>query len=54
MAPFYAHTFGDDESNWEHLDVHLHEVAELTAKFASTFAAAEWGRLAGSSGILVG
>lgn len=47
MAPFYAHTFGDDESNWEHLDVHLQEVAELTAKFASTFAAEEWGRLAG-------
>ena len=35
------------ESEWEPLEVHLREVAELAAEFASTFGAGEWGRLAG-------
>jgi CRISPR-associated endonuclease/helicase Cas3 len=44
----YAHSLqGRPESEWEPLDKHLREVAELAAGFASVFGAAEWGRLAG-------
>jgi CRISPR-associated endonuclease/helicase Cas3 len=32
---------------WEPLEVHLQEVADLAAKFADKFGAADWGRLAG-------
>lgn len=35
------------ESEWEHLAVHLREVAELAAEFASAFGARDWGYLAG-------
>ncbi len=51
--PAYAHTKTDaagkslPESEWEPLEDHLREVADLAAQFASAFGASEWGRLAG-------
>ena len=44
---FYAHTFGDDERDWEPLEDHLQAVAARAAEFAGKFGAADWGRLAG-------
>ena len=47
---FYAHTHPEhpgDCSKWERLEVHLKEVADLSADFAAAFGAEEWGRLAG-------
>lgn len=45
--PHYGHTLGDDERNWEPLEMHLEAVAGLAEKFADAFHAGEWGRLAG-------
>lgn len=44
----YAHTLdGHPPEDWEPLEVHLREVAELAAEFASAFGARDWGYLAG-------
>ena len=46
---YFAHTLpGTTEANWEPLRRHLDEVSELTAQFAGTFGAHDWGRIAGS------
>lgn len=50
---FYAHSKARPDgtpapqSEWEPLEQHLEEVAELAGTFASVFGAGEWGRLAG-------
>ena len=50
---FYAHTRQNPDGTarpvdeWEPLDVHLRNVADQAAAFASAFDAADWGRLAG-------
>ncbi len=45
---FFAHSVEDaDQSQWEPLEVHLREVAELSEKFAASFNAADFGYLAG-------
>jgi len=45
---FYAHTKENEPpENWQLLEEHLANVAELTAKFAKKFNAEEWGRIAG-------
>jgi len=50
----YAHTAtrsdgspDPDQSHWQLLDDHLNHVADAAAKFASSFHAADWARLAG-------
>ncbi len=46
--PAYAHTLeGRPPEDWEPLERHLQEVAEMAGDFASAFGAREWGRLAG-------
>lgn len=49
MPPtFFAHSLqGRPESDWEDLETHLRQVADLAAGFASPFGASEWARLAG-------
>lgn len=45
---FYAHSLeGRPEDEWEPLEVHLEQVADLAREFASKFGAGEWGYLAG-------
>lgn len=45
---FYAHTVaGQPPEKWQFLEVHLREVAELAAEFASAYDAAEWAYCAG-------
>lgn len=45
---YYAHsTDNPDKSDWQGLEEHLQNVAELGAKFAALFGAEEWGRMAG-------
>jgi len=45
---FYAHsTESVDTSDWQPLDDHLNNVAELSEKFTSAFGADEWGRCGG-------
>lgn len=45
---YYAHSLeGRPPEEWEILEVHLREVAELASKFAAPFGAGDWGRLAG-------
>jgi CRISPR-associated endonuclease/helicase Cas3 len=45
---FYAHSLPNrPEADWEDLELHLQQVADRAAAFASAFGAAEWGRLAG-------
>lgn len=44
----YAHSLaGRPQSEWEPLSRHLEKGAELAARFADEFGAADWGRLAG-------
>lgn len=46
---WYAHTLeGRPEADWEPLQKHLREVADLAAEFAAAFGAENWGRLAGA------
>lgn len=46
--PDYAHSLtGRAIADWEPLDVHLREVAELAARHAAKFGAREWGLAAG-------
>lgn len=45
--PFFAHTTALGPETWEPLERHLDDVAVLAERFASAFAAADWGRLAG-------
>ncbi|HHN73165.1 MAG TPA: CRISPR-associated endonuclease Cas3'', partial [Thermopetrobacter sp.] len=45
---FYAHTLpGRPPEEWQPLEEHLHNVAELAAQFAEPFGAREWARIAG-------
>lgn len=52
--PYYAHTDPEmpgkrpeDGANWQLLEDHLQETAELARKFASQFGAGDWGYVAG-------
>lgn len=46
---FFAHADNSqDKSCWQKLDIHLNNVANLSALFASSFNSADWGRAAGS------
>jgi CRISPR-associated endonuclease/helicase Cas3 len=48
MRRHFAHSLpGRPSQDWEPLEDHLHAVADLAAKFADRFGAAEWGRVAG-------
>jgi len=45
---FYAHSLeGRPESQWQRLDEHLQNVAELAAGFAKAFGAEKWAYAAG-------
>lgn len=45
---YYAHTVeSKGPEDWQHLEEHLCNVSELTAKFAGAFNASEWGRIIG-------
>ncbi|MGB6045028.1 MAG: CRISPR-associated endonuclease Cas3'', partial [Pirellulales bacterium] len=47
-TPFYAHTLeGRPPADWESLEDHLRDVAELASEFAAKFGSAESGQLAG-------
>ncbi len=47
-ARYYAHsTPNTDKSDWQGLDAHLENVANLAATFAEAFGAHEWGKAAG-------
>jgi len=47
-VPFYAHTLpGRPPEEWQPLEEHLRNVAELAAEFARPFGAEEWARIAG-------
>ncbi len=49
MPPFYAHTKegSDDPGNWQFLEKHLYNVADLASQFASSFSSSTWGHAAG-------
>lgn len=48
MSAFYAHSLaGRPSSEWEPLEEHLQRVADLAARFAAKFDAADWGRASG-------
>ena len=48
MAELYAHSRENtSREKWQTLEAHSRQVAELSAKFASTFNSADWARLAG-------
>lgn len=54
MEKFYAHTdpekpgkLPEEGANWQLLEDHLKETAELTRKFASVFGVGNWGYIAG-------
>lgn len=45
---YYAHSLKErPESEWQQLQEHLDNVADMAAEFAAAFDSAEWGRLAG-------
>jgi CRISPR-associated endonuclease/helicase Cas3 len=45
---FYAHSLpGRPSSQWQPLETHLKNVAELARGFAESFGAGDWGYLAG-------
>ena len=45
---FYAHSLeGRSPDEWQPLEIHLKNVAEITRKFAEGFGAGDWGYLAG-------
>ncbi|MGE5509031.1 MAG: CRISPR-associated helicase Cas3' [Chitinophagales bacterium] len=44
---FYAHSIGDDKSNWQPLRAHLESVAALSKTFADRFSAGDFGYAAG-------
>jgi CRISPR-associated endonuclease/helicase Cas3 len=45
---YYAHTLeGKPPSDWQLLEEHLKNVAELARRFAEDFGAGDWGYLAG-------
>ena len=45
---FFAHSVeGKPKSEWQGLEKHLLNVAELAKKFGDEFGSGEWGRLAG-------
>jgi len=45
---YYAHTKkGRPPEEWQELEVHLKNVAEVARSFAEVFGAGEWGYLAG-------
>jgi CRISPR-associated endonuclease/helicase Cas3 len=45
---YYAHTLeGKPPSDWQPLEEHLKNVAEMTRLFADAFGAGDWGYLAG-------
>jgi CRISPR-associated endonuclease/helicase Cas3 len=47
-AAFYAHSLaGRPPEDWEPLEDHLRQVADLGGKFASSFGATDWGNIAG-------
>ena len=43
----YAHTTPYGKETWQPLHEHLRQVAEISAEFAASFGAEEWGRLVG-------
>ena len=43
----YAHSKGEDQSDWQPLSEHLENVAELSAQFAAAFGYGQWGRALG-------
>ena len=43
----YAHSKGEDQLEWQPLDEHLENVAELSAEFAGSFGYRQWGRALG-------
>ena len=44
---YYAHSLeGKPPSEWQRLDEHLNNVAEMSRSFAETFGAGDWGYLA--------
>lgn len=48
MDRFYAHSKdGEPPENWQPLEEHLRNVAELAAEFAKPFGGEEWARIAG-------
>jgi len=48
MPEFYAHSVeGKPKSEWQGLEAHLSNVAELTKKFWDKFGSREWAYLAG-------
>jgi CRISPR-associated endonuclease/helicase Cas3 len=48
MKTFYAHSLpGRPPDEWQPLEEHLRNVAELARKFAEPFGAGEWAYLAG-------
>lgn len=48
MKEFYAHSVeGKPESEWQGLEEHLRNVAELAKKFGDEFGSGEWAYLAG-------
>jgi len=48
IKKYYAHsTKTKDKSDWQLLEEHLRNVAEMAAEFAMPFGAEEWGRCAG-------
>lgn len=48
MPTFYAHsTKSENKDDWQPLEVHLRNVANLAGTFASVFGAEDWGRICG-------
>jgi len=47
MPCFYAHTKGNNQSEWEPLREHLQLVSERAERFAGKFEAAAWGKTLG-------
>jgi CRISPR-associated endonuclease/helicase Cas3 len=48
MPEYYAHSKeGSPPSEWQPLEEHLKNVAEIARKFADSFGAGDWGYLAG-------
>lgn len=43
----FAHSKGEDQAEWQSLSEHLENVADLSAKFASSFDYGQWGRVLG-------
>ena len=50
MDQFYAHsTDSENKSDWQPLEEHLKNVAEMAAEFAGCFGAKVWAELAGKN-----